>query len=214
MIRNILILILNVGLIVSTYSMSFARESKTMINSDSAVATNFVNGLSDGLDNDNDSMTDEADEDIYYTLQAKHVDALGFSIIAINEDGSQLSTSNICYYPNPQFDNLRSVYCVEGDSVVLQGSAQLGDGSGAATGEAETFTIFDIDGNVVMGPAAEGLAVLNPGTLGEGTFTVQFEFNATDDDPDFQHPGCTQPIREIIIILEVDCGDFPWDGNE
>lgn len=89
------------------------------------IGTTLTVGTVDGIDNDNDGQFDEADENVYYTLRGKHVDAIGYTVSVTNSLGVTLSIGNTCYYPNPQINGLNANYCITDPPVVLNGSATL-----------------------------------------------------------------------------------------
>jgi hypothetical protein len=65
---------------------------------------------SDGVDNDNDGMTDEFDEQRFYTLEARHVDGDGYEGTFTNGIGGTIDLSNTCFYPTPIFPDLDDPY--------------------------------------------------------------------------------------------------------
>ena len=113
-----------------------------------------------------------------YTLVGKHLDDLGYSLTVTNGTDT-LTISNECWYPDPVISGLDDDYCSNEPSVTLTGYAELGDGSGPAPVESESFSI---DGTTS--------SVFDPELLGPGTYEVIYEFNAQDDNPDSHHPGC------------------------
>ncbi|MBP9209160.1 MAG: HYR domain-containing protein [Saprospiraceae bacterium] len=125
-----------------------------------------------------------------YTLTGVHVDALGYSVTFGNGNLSP-TLAHTCYYPNPAIVGLANSYCANDPAVPLVGNAQLGDGSGPASGVG-TFTI---NGN--------SATVFNPGLLGPGTHLVVFSFDAADDTPTAEHPGCTQAISKSVVVNPV-----------
>jgi prepilin-type processing-associated H-X9-DG protein len=133
------------------------------------VNTLFKVGTADGIDNDKDGQIDEADEMIYYTLKALHVDCLGYDITASNIGGIGLGSlksfrvENKACYPTPYFCNLDDIYCL--------------------------CTSFDITvcelnhaaGSVVPGSImVDGVptTVFNAGVLGLGAHTIMATFDA------------------------------------
>lgn len=90
------------------------------------IGTAMTNGTVDGINNDGDGQTDEADENVYYTLRGVHVDALGYNITVTNSLGTSSSIGSTCYYPNPSINGLANTFCLNDPVVTLSGSAQLG----------------------------------------------------------------------------------------
>ncbi|MBK7095713.1 MAG: lamin tail domain-containing protein [Saprospiraceae bacterium] len=114
-----------------------------------------------------------------YTLVGVHLDDVGY-ILSVTNGTTTLSISNECWYPDPTITGLNTSYCENSPSVTLTGSAQLGDGSGTATAETQSFTI---NGN--------SATVFDPAALGDGVYEVIYFFDAADDNPNNKHPGCT-----------------------
>lgn len=152
------------------------------------IGTALVNGTLDGINNDGDGQIDEPDENVYYTLKGIHVDALGYNVTVTNSLGSSGSIGSTCYYPNPSIVGLATVYCQYDPPVPLVGNAQLGDGSGPATGVG-TFTIN-----------GSANTVFNPSILGPGTHNVVFSFDAADGVPNGSHPGCIQAVSQSVVV--------------
>lgn len=152
------------------------------------IGTAMTNGTLDGINNDGDGQIDEADENVYYTLKGIHVDAVGYSVTVTNSLGSSGSIGSTCYYPNPSIVGLASVYCQNDPPVPLVGNAQLGDGSGAATGVG-SFTINGVPNTV-----------FNPAIVGPGTHNVVFSFDAADGVPNGSHPGCIQAVLQTVVV--------------
>jgi hypothetical protein len=147
-----------------------------------------------------------------YELTGVHVDGVGYSIMVSN--GSiTLGINNQCWYPNPEFTNLAATYCRSSDNVTLMGTAQLGDGTGEANPEMETFVVINLSDNSIVVNSTEGNAVLDIANLPAGRYRVIYTFDATDEDPDSSHPGCSQSIEAEFHLLEVNCGTFPWGGG-
>jgi len=114
-----------------------------------------------------------------YTLVGVHLDDVGYNISVTNYTDT-LSISNECWYPDPSITGLDTAYCENDPAVVLTGSAQLGDGSGAAPEESHDFSIDGIG----------GASVFDPAVVGPGVHNVIYTFDAVDDNPDEHHPGC------------------------
>ncbi|MEM6395007.1 MAG: DNRLRE domain-containing protein [Bacteroidota bacterium] len=148
-----------------------------------------------------------------YELAGIHVDGIGYSI-TVSNGTTNLSISNRCWYPDPEITNLASTYCRTNENVTLMGTAQLGDGSGEATPELETFEVIRQSDGVTVVNDTEGNAILDFDNLDTGSYRVIYTFDAVDGDPDDTHPGCSQSIEQVFEILEVDCGAFFWDGGE
>ena len=155
------------------------------------IGTAMTNGTTDGVNNDGDGQTDEPDENVYYTLRGVHVDALGYNITVTNSAGTSSSIGSTCYYPNPSINGLASTFCLNDPAVTLNGSAQLGDGSGPAMGVG-TFTVNGVP-RTVFDPAVQGV----------GTHTVTFSFDAADGVPNGSHPGCIQAVSQSVLVNPV-----------
>ncbi|MEM9836828.1 MAG: FG-GAP repeat protein [Bacteroidota bacterium] len=148
-----------------------------------------------------------------YEITGIHVDGIGYDIMVSNGTVT-LGISNRCWYPNPSFTNLANSYCRSSNAVTLMGSAQLGDGTGEATPELETFVVINLATGTTVVNDVEGNAVLDLANLPAGFYRVIYTFDAADAAPDGMHPGCAQSIEQVFELLEVNCGTFPWSGGE
>ncbi|MBK8492611.1 MAG: HYR domain-containing protein [Saprospirales bacterium] len=72
----------------------------------------FTMGTADGIDNDGDGSTDEADEMIYYTLRARFVEGVGYTATVKNNLNQTGTISNKAYYPTPVFVDLYDPFCI------------------------------------------------------------------------------------------------------
>lgn len=180
-----------------------------------ALGTALVNGLVDGIDNDNDGSTDEADESIYYTLDGRHIDGQGYSLTATGANfGSTITLANTCFYPTPEFIDLPTEFCLGTETEV-----NVED----MFGSAGTFVVF-IDGVQVDPPVINGaalglgehevVAVFDAGaaagyTLVNGVVTPQSVASLDDARAD---AGCESTIEITINVVEtptqVACNDL------
>jgi len=136
------------------------------------VGTVFTAGTADGIDNDGDGSTDEADEMIYYTLRAIHVDCQGYDITVSNAGAIGLGLSatttriqNKACYPTPYFSNLlEDFYCLGTPPFTIQ------------VGEYNNAAGSIVPGSVMIDgvPTTE----FNAGSLGLGAHTVMATFDA------------------------------------
>ncbi|MFM8490208.1 MAG: hypothetical protein ACKOCH_28020, partial [Bacteroidota bacterium] len=69
-------------------------------------------GVSDGIDNDHDNITDEPDENTWYTLRARHVEGIGFTTVIRASNGDEVALSNKCFYPEPKFSGISDTLCL------------------------------------------------------------------------------------------------------
>jgi hypothetical protein len=140
------------------------------------------------------------------------VDAEGYSI-SVSNGTFTLSIDNRCYYPNPSIDNVAGLYCKTAPALTPQGSAQLGDGSGPAVKESAGFSLLLLPNSAPAGSGPEGAFTLDFGSLAPGSYRLIYSFDAADNSPDAAHPGCVQEVETEFTLQQVDCGDFPWDGD-
>ena len=171
--------------------------------------TALTAGNLDGIDNDGDTIIDEIDEAVYFTLQARHVDAIGYSATFTNGTNS-ITLSNKCHYPTPYFTNLADPFCISTPAFSI-GVAEVN----GATGTVENVTINGV-------PAT----TFNAAALGEGLHTVAATFNAGaaqnflqingvtitgSNSSALQDPGCRQRISKVVEIIgtptSVSCSD-------
>jgi|GEM_PF-3343362 len=142
----------------------------------------FTNGLLDGIDNDGDGSTDEADEGQYYTLSGIHVDLLGYSISVENEDGITASIGNTCQYSGILRVKLGNALYVNPNTAPNQNCI---------------FTWYKVEASgaltVVQGPSNVGS--YNPTEI--GTYAVE---KVCDD-------GVASSCRNFEVDEIVDCAD-------
>jgi len=180
-------------------------------------ATTFTNGLIDGIDNDGDSVIDNPEEEIYYTLVGIHVDALGYNLDVESANfGTTFNFTNTCFYPTVDFANLPSEICL-GTNLELELSEANG-GTGT--------TQFFVNGTPLVGNIFAGT------DWGLGTHTVTATFDAMDagafstlttggvttiyNAPSLEDaqadPGCISEVSTTIDIVstpsQVNCNDM------
>ena len=138
-----------------------------------------------------DPFTDNGDGT--YEISFNHADGAGYTMNVAQDMTSNIigTVSNTCYYPVPSIDNLDASYCENDPVVNLMGSAQLGDLSGSATAESETWS----------GPGVTGTN-FDPSAAGVGLHTIIYEFDAQDNDPDAQHPGCISSVSQDVEVVD------------
>ncbi|HOY06969.1 MAG TPA: hypothetical protein PLO67_16290, partial [Saprospiraceae bacterium] len=120
-----------------------------------------------------------------FTLDGRHVDAIGYTITVSNGLGTSLSIGNSCQYPNPVItSDLTGPFCLYSDIVALTGTP--GDANIVSQG----FTINGV-------PATE----FDPGA-GIGTYVITYTVNggvpkaAGPDDP-----GCIQSVSQTVQVV-------------
>jgi hypothetical protein len=178
-----------------------------------ANGTAMTAGTADQYDNDGDGQIDEADEMIYYTINIRHVDEIGF--MATFTNGSQsVTVMNTCYYPTPVV-TLEDPFCLSTPPFVPV-VTDLYAGSNAYTS-----INFLVDGVPVT--------QVNPGTLSIGQHTLTVIVNAGAAKPARKvngvpvpgdatgtngrlDPGCIQSITEVFEVIttptQVVCNDL------
>jgi hypothetical protein len=170
--------------------------------------TLFIAGNLDGLNNDGDAQTDEADEAQYYTLNAKHIEGIGFMATFTNNLGQSLTFMNTCWYPTPEFTNLPDQICLGTPPINLNVSDVF-----AGPNAYNQPVTFLINGN----PLPNG--ILNPASLGLGNYLITAIPDAgaakanrkvngvvvpgdalTPQDARLD-PGCQQPVSKYVQIV-------------
>ncbi|MBK7939747.1 MAG: hypothetical protein IPJ82_22850 [Lewinellaceae bacterium] len=164
------------------------------------VGTQLVMGSADGLDNDGDGQTDEADEMVFYTLKAIHVEGIGYTVTVKNAAGQALTISNKCYYPTPIFLNLDDPFCLSTPPFTIQ----VGENYGGA-GTVTSITVNGVNTNI-----------FDAGQLGVGSFKVTATFDAGTATPfitvngqvvsgsdaaALADPGCQQMIMQFVNVV-------------
>jgi hypothetical protein len=149
----------------------------------------MVAGSSDGIDNDGDGATDEADEMVYYTLKGRHIDGIGYTVTVKNGLNQSLVISNKCYYPTPAFTNLNDPFCLYTDPFVIT----VGENYGAS-GTVTSITVNGVATNT-----------FNAGALGAGTHKVTATFDAGPAQPFITVNGVTVEGSEAAALADPGC---------
>ena len=120
-----------------------------------------------------------------FTLDGRHVDAIGYTITVSNSSGTSLTIGNTCEYPNPSItSDLSGPFCLFSDVVALTGTP--GDDNIVSQG----FTVNGV-------PATE----FNPGA-GVGTYVITYTVNGGEPKafgPD--DPGCIQSVSQTVAVV-------------
>ncbi|MFN7327331.1 MAG: HYR domain-containing protein, partial [Chitinophagales bacterium] len=171
-----------------------------------ATGTLFTPGVLDGIDNDGDNLTDEADEVTYYTLKGRFTECVGYTVNVTNANTPGMAVpktatlSNKACYPQPAFTNLNDPFCVN----------------------TPVFTIGVADANGAQGTLSNVMVNGTPSTqfdasaLGLGFHTVMATFNAGAAGTSFYvngalqagsianpqlDPGCQQTITRVVQVV-------------
>ena len=175
------------------------------------VGTAFTAGTADGIDNDGDGSIDEADEMIYYTLTAVHVDCQGYDITVSNAGGIGLGLSvtttriqNKACYPTPYFSNLLDdFYCLGTDPFQIE----VGEYNNAAGSVVPGSIMINGIPTNIFDPAALGLgahtimATFDAGTATQNLIIDGVQIGGSMQDAE-NDPGCKQKITKVINIIE------------
>ncbi|RME97373.1 MAG: hypothetical protein D6772_10500, partial [Bacteroidetes bacterium] len=153
-----------------------------------------------------DVLTYDAFGNGHYSVSFDHPDDVGYSItIGLFEDNQQVGDdfiiSNVCAYPNPEFDPaLDPIYC-DFEPAITLGGIDDDDVNGP------TSVTFTVNGNTAV--------AFDPTTLGEGVYEVVMTYTGADDgqggiSPDGTTPayrGCTQEVVTSIVVepVEISC---------
>ena len=120
-----------------------------------------------------------------FTLNGKHIDAIGYTITVSNSNGTSFNLGNTCQYPNPEFTvDLNGTFCLNSDPVTLTGNP--GDANIVSQG----FTVNGV-------PATQ----FDPGQ-GVGQYEIVYTVNggsAKAFGPD--DPGCIQSVSQIVNVV-------------
>ncbi|HLO53691.1 MAG TPA: M36 family metallopeptidase, partial [Saprospiraceae bacterium] len=116
-----------------------------------------------------------------YTLNGRHIDALGYTLSVTNNRGTTLTIGNSCSYPSPIITSPPLAVCL-GELLPLTGIP--GDGN------------FISSGFTVNGVAA---TIFNPTTT--GTYTIVYTVNGgTPKAFGPNDPGCIQSITQLVEV--------------
>jgi protocatechuate 3,4-dioxygenase beta subunit len=175
------------------------------------VGTLFTAGTADGIDNDGDGATDEADEMIWYTLKALHVDCQGYDITVSNDGGIGMGITatttrieNKACYPTPYFTNLiNDPFCLGTPPFTIEvGEYNNAAGSvvpGSIMVDGVVTNIFDAD---ALGIGSHTVMA----TFDAGSATTNLVINGTQIGGTMAEaiadPGCKQKITQIVHIVE------------
>ena len=138
-----------------------------------------------------------------YVFTGLHVDALGYTITFANTLGDTLKVGNSCYYPNPVIDGLFPDYCQNHAPVTLMGNAlpQLP--------QVQRFDLYDATNTILVLP---NITQLVPAAIAPGTYTVRYTFDALDNFPSFQYPGCISTVTQQVKIFPIPPTDLVCGG--
>ncbi|MEZ4932291.1 MAG: HYR domain-containing protein [Saprospiraceae bacterium] len=146
----------------------------------------------------------------FYRLEARHVDAIGFSVTLVNNIGQVFTFSNTCHYPTPDVE-LPLEICLGTDPFVPV-VTDLFAGAGAYNS-----VTFMVDGNNVtqVDPAGLGLGqhtlkvTVNAGAAAPHRIVNGVPFDTGDPKLD---PGCTQSTSLFFNVVttpsQVTCNDL------
>jgi hypothetical protein len=133
-----------------------------------------------------------------FTLDGRHIDALGYTISVTNNRGTTLSIGNSCQYPNPAITaDLSGDFCLYSDIVALTGTP----------GDANIVSaVFTVNGVVAT--------QFNPGA-GVGQYTIEYTVNGgVPKAVGANDPGCIQKVSTIVNVVatpaQLSCNDLVY----
>jgi hypothetical protein len=120
-----------------------------------------------------------------FTLDGRHIDALGYTVSVTNGIGTTLSIGNSCSYPNPAItSNLAGPFCLSSDAVALTGNP------GDANIVSQTFRVNGVITNT-FDPSA-----------GVGSYVIEYTVNGgTPKANGANDPGCIQSVSQTVQVL-------------
>ncbi|MCC6281235.1 MAG: proprotein convertase P-domain-containing protein, partial [Saprospiraceae bacterium] len=123
-----------------------------------------------------------------FTLDGRHVDAIGYTITVTNGQGTVFSIGNSCSYPNPVItSDLSGPFCLYSDPITLTGNP------GDANTDPMNPPFFTVNGV----PAT----TFDPGA-GLGTYVI--EYNVDGGIPKAagpNDPGCEQSVSQTVTVV-------------
>ena len=162
--------------------------------------TPLVMGSADGVDNNGDGVTDEAEEMVFYTLEGRHVDGLGYTVTLVNDLGQTLTISNKSYYPTPEFLNLDGPYCLKTPPFTIT----VGEAYGAA-GTVTSITINGVPSSTFnaqqLGIGAHTVVATFDAGAAQPFVTVDGTVVAGSDSAALANPGCQQRISKTVQVV-------------
>jgi hypothetical protein len=133
-----------------------------------------------------------------FTLDGRHIDALGYTVSVTNGLGTTLSIGNSCQYPNPSFTaSLDGPFCLYSDIVPLTGNP------GDANIVSAVFTVNGV-------PATQ----FDPGA-GVGQYTIEYTVDGgLPKAANANDPGCVQKIATTVNVIatpsQLVCNDLVY----
>ena len=173
------------------------------------VLSEIANSATNGIDDDGDGSTDEADEANMYNVMFQHTDDRGYTATiegpaAVGTPGNQiLSISNVCKYPEIIFGaNPLGTYCVSGGSSM----PSIALSATEATSMAGTTTF--------SGSGVSGTTFTPPGA---GTYTITATFTSTAGTgkggtagtPVAPNNSCITKESKTTTVTDSRCTTFP-----
>ncbi|HNI43733.1 MAG TPA: hypothetical protein PK230_03495 [Chitinophagales bacterium] len=173
------------------------------------VLSAVANSATNGIDDDGDGSTDEADEANMYNVMFQHTDDKGYTATiegpaAVGTAGNQiLNISNVCKYPEIIFGaNPLGTYCVSGSSSMPSISLSATE----ATSMTGTMTF--------SGSGVSGTTFTPPGA---GTYTITATFTSTPGTgkggtaatPATPDNSCITKESKTTTVTDSRCTAFP-----
>ncbi len=136
-----------------------------------------------------------------YELPGYHIDSIGYSITVANGRGTELSSGNTCYYPDPSFAGL---------PLLIAPTAAPFNVTGTVANGAAGVGTFSLNGVPQAGASpAPTVLTINPATLPLGENTLTYTFDAgTAESKNLSDPGCAKTVRQTFRVAHCGCQDL------
>lgn len=137
-----------------------------------------------------------------YVLRFVHSEATSFNAFVENlVDYPQAlfpPVENQCFYPDPEVINLDTFYCDDAENISLLGATTSpfdGNVEWLPPSNESWFVTREEDGMFLFS------SVFSPGTLGEGTYNVQYIYDGGNPMNQINRTGCKR-IAEIQVVVQ------------
>ncbi len=136
-----------------------------------------------------------------FELPGYHIDSVGYTITVSNGRGTELSSGNTCYYPDPSFAGL---------PLLIAPTAAPFNVTGTVANGAAGVGTFSLNGVPQAGAsAAPTVLTINPATLPVGDNTLTYSFDAgTASSKNLSDPGCVKTVRQTFRVAQCGCQDL------
>ncbi|MDX2067708.1 MAG: SdiA-regulated domain-containing protein, partial [Haliscomenobacter sp.] len=135
----------------------------------------------------------------FYIIKGYHKDGVGYSLTVTNGRGTDLSISNLCNYPDPQFAGLPKLVVPNAAPFTVTGQ-ELNGASGSGT-----FVLGTTPITLNMPPPPHQITIDPAGLAPGSTHTLNFTFTANDPAKKI---FCAKTVSQQFQIAQCGCQDL------